>query len=253
MDVRNICVELQSLGVKVPQYHRGRKGGAGPAEGKILILKGNYINVPTRAKYVAASPYAIKLNGSTFVLFRKQELVGEICLPNSPRYYGLTTAEGVPFHKIALLHGKDCLASTTYQDCVYREKGLHCKFCGIGISLTNRSTILEKDSEELGLVTHKAMILDNIKHVTLTTGARRNEEENIGHLSCCVKSIKKRTNLPVHIQINPPHTIKSLDVLRDAGADTLGIHIETFDPIVLRKVAPSKAAMGITRLVVSLL
>ena len=38
-------------------------------------------------------------------------------LPRAPRFYGLTTADGVPYAKIALLHAGRVLASTVLQTC----------------------------------------------------------------------------------------------------------------------------------------
>ncbi len=246
MDLKTVQVELQSLGVRVPDSCcSGRRGGAGPAEGQVIILDGRAISVPTQSAYVVASPYELQPRGRTFVLLKETVEIGEVFLPERPRYYDLKTPRGICFDKIALTHGIECLASTVYQDCVYWKTKDGCTFCGIGLSLAGNSTVLEKDPEDLGLVAKQAARLDGVTHVTLTTGMRASETANIKHLSGCVRAIKQSAGLPVHVQICPPRDMADLEVLRHAGADTVGIHIETFDAEVLRRVAPAKADCGL--------
>jgi len=245
MDAIKIQVELQSLGVRVPENFTGRRGGAGPAEGQVLILNDRSLSVPTQSSYVASSPYEIRSNGSSLVLLRDDVKIEKVFIPQRPRYYGLKTHDGIPFDKIALIHGRDCLATTVYQDCLYWNSDACCTFCGIGFSLKNNNTVLEKTPEELAMVAEQAKLLDKVSHVTLTTGIRICEKETIAHLGRCIKAIKQQSDLPVHVQICPPSDMNYIDNLKNAGADTIGIHIESFDQNVLRRVAPSKAEHGL--------
>ena len=245
MDIRTVVVELQSLGVRVPENCPGRRGGAGPAEGQVIILDGRAVSVPTQSAYVAASPYALQQRGSAFMLFKESREIGEVMLPERPRYYDLQTADGTSFDRIALTHGVECLASTVYQDCVYWKTAAGCTFCGIGLSLAGSSTVLEKEPEDIGLVAEHAARLDGVTHVTLTTGMRISEKTVIKHLSGCARAIKRRTSLPVHVQICPPGDLTDLEALKQAGADTIGIHIETFDAAALQRAAPAKAGRGL--------
>ena len=244
MNVRTIAVELQSLGVRVPDTETVRKGGAGPAEGQVLIFQDHFISVPSRSAGVSSSPYEIKSCGTSLALYWNGAHVGDVSLPPRPRYYDLKTSQGVLFDKLALIHGRDCLASTLYQDCRYWNTRSGCLFCGIGLSLTNGRTVLEKQPEDLALVAEKALLLDTVSHVTLTTGMRESEKATIDHVCACVKAIKGRTPLPVHVQIGPPETMDYLEALKISGADTVGIHIESFDSATLRRVAPAKAGHG---------
>ena len=245
MDERTIQIELQSLGVRVTDSFIGRRGGAGPAEGQVIVFKERALSVPTQSRYVALSPYEIKSNGSSLVLLRDNNTIGKVFIPPKPRYYGLKTHNGITFDKFALMHGRDCLATTVYQDCLCWHSDACCTFCGIGLSLKNNNTVLEKAPEELAKVAKQAKLLDKASHVTLTTGMRICEKETISHLGKCVKAIKQKSDMPVHVQICPPADLNSIDSLKNAGADTIGIHIETFDQNVLRRVAPSKAGHGI--------
>jgi len=162
-----------------------------------------------------------------------------------PRYYDLTTPEGISLEKIALTHGCDCLASTVYQDCVYRNTGQQCRFCGIGLSLQNGATIREKAPADLACAAALAQQNDGIRHVTLTTGAWPDETAGMAHLAQCVAAIKQASGLPIHVQVCPPEHMDAIDRLRHAGADTIGIHIETAGALLLEQVAPAKAARGL--------
>jgi len=241
MNERTIQVELQSLGVRVQENATGRRGGAGPAEGQVIVFNDRALSVPTQSHYVASSPYEIRSNGGSLVLLKHDATIGTVYIPQRPKYCNFKTYNGIPFDKIALIHGSDCLATTVYQDCVYWNSSACCTFCGIGFSLKNKTTILEKKPEELALVASQAKYFDNVSHVTLTTGMRICEKGTIAHLGRCIKAIKQKADLPVHVQICPPSDMNYIDNLKIAGADTIGIHIETFDHNVLRRVAPSKA------------
>jgi radical SAM protein (TIGR04043 family) len=49
----------------------------------------------------------------------------------------------------------------------------------------------------------------------------------------------------VEVQFEPPHKLDIINEVHDLGIDSVGIHVETFDPEVLSRVAPGKARTGI--------
>jgi radical SAM protein (TIGR04043 family) len=51
--------------------------------------------------------------------------------------------------------------------------------------------------------------------------------------------------MPVQVQFEPPDDLSVLDEVHAAGVDAVGIHMETFDPEVLARIAPGKAAVGV--------
>ena len=245
MDIKTLAVELQSLGVKVPETYTGRKGGAGPAEGQTIILDGCYLNVPTQSWFVSQSPYSVEMSDGSFVLKKNVDNVLDVSFPDRPKYYDLETKSGVSSEKIALLHGSNCLASTVYQSCAYWNTDMQCKFCGIGLSLDSGETVIEKSPEDLAFAAERAGELDGAKHVTLTTGMRLDNASGIEHLLQCVEKIKNRADIPVHVQICPPEKQDVFDKLKRAGADTIGIHIETCNMDILEHFAPGKARTGL--------
>ena len=57
--------------------------------------------------------------------------------------------------------------------------------------------------------------------------------------------MRRGTGLPVQVQFEPPADLDVIDRVADMGIDSVGIHVETFDPAVLARVAPGKARWGI--------
>jgi len=244
-DIRTLCVELQCRGVRIYGEKSGRSGGAGPAEGQTIVLGGSCITVPSTSWYVAHSPYHIGSFNGTWYLYKDGARILEVSFPPPPRFYTQMSSEGIMLQQIALLHGRDCFASTIYQDCKFWDTPLQCGFCGIGLSLKNSSTILRKKPADLGQAAAYAASHDGACHVTLTTGAWQDEPAGLAHLCACVREIKKQSGLPVHAQVHLPRAPNDLSLLKDAGVDTLGLHIEVCTGKLLAELAPGKAVLGI--------
>lgn len=245
LQLRRLFVELQCQGVMLPDGHAGRSGGAGPAEGQTVIIEKRYLNVPTESWYVAFSPYSIKYSGDRWLLYKEKIQLCPVFFPQQPGFYNQTISSGIPLRKLGLLHGSDCFASTVHQDCLYWNTPQQCRFCGIGLSLQNNATIRIKEPADLGSAAACAAELDAARHATLTTGIWTDESRGMEHLADCIREIKKRTGMPVHVQVHPPRSAKALDLLKSAGADTLGIHIEVGDVRLLADLAPGKAFLGL--------
>lgn len=153
-----------------------------------------------------------------------------------PSFYSKKTSDRVPMWKVALLHGRDCLATTVYQKCAYWDIGKKCKFCGIEFSLKAGKTIAVKKPKQFREVVEAAMEEGVCKHITLTTGTTASPDRGASLLAEIVREVKACKEIPVHVQVEPPKESRYLELLAEAGADTIGIHIESFDGKVLREV-----------------
>jgi radical SAM protein (TIGR04043 family) len=248
IDDRRLITELQSLGVRVvgedgDHVVPGRRGGAGPSDAGFLWVRGLPLTVPMHASFVRHSPYTLRLGGDRPRLLRGSEDVGPIAVPPRPRIYDLQTADGVPYWKIALLH-LDSIASTVVQKCIYWGTPQQCGFCGIELT-RGEQTIPVKTPAQLAEVCTAARDLDGAVDVTLTTGSINRRDRGALYISRCADEIKQASGLPIQVQFEPPDDLAVLEHVRDAGVDAVGIHVETFDPAVLARVAPGKAQCGI--------
>lgn len=246
--MRHLITELQSMGIRITKGLSGRKGGAGPAEGKAFLINDTPVSIPLSAKFVAQSPYSLCDSASRsqdYNLLKNGIPVKNIRVVPEPRFYQHRTKDGIPYRKIALLHGKDCLATTVLQRCVHWKTGNRCRFCATEASLSSGQTIAKKTPDQLAEVARAARKTDGVTHMVLTSGTGNPPGNEISYLAECVRAIKTAVRLPVQVQIAPPKNIKRMDELADAGVDALGIHIESFDFDILSKVAPVKARIGL--------
>lgn len=249
LELPDIITEVQSLGIKMPRGGVRRKGGAGPAEAGSLVIAGIPVSVPAQSPYVARSPYALKTTADELFLFKDDETLAPVTLVPRPRFYDEKTADGASCAQIALLHGIDCLASSVLQTCIHWHPNSRCRFCGIELSLKNKQTIPLKSPAQLAETAVKAKAMDSVGHVVLTTGTGAPPGGELAHIKAASAAIKQVAGLPIHAQFLPPAGDSDFhaqfQALKDAGVDTVGIHIETLDPDLLEAVAPMKAALGL--------
>ena len=100
-------------GFEVPLERR--HGGAGPSDSGMLWVGGFPITVPTDNATAAASPYALKPEDDGYAIFEGSQRLATASPQQRPRFYDLTTADGIPYWKIGLLH-LDSFASTVVPD-----------------------------------------------------------------------------------------------------------------------------------------
>jgi radical SAM protein (TIGR04043 family) len=237
-------IELLSMGMRSEGIFKGRKGGAGPAGGRFFRLKdGSCVNAPLWPDYTKNSPYYLQ---NDQVFFNDTPL-GDIHLVPIPSFYSRLTSDKILMKKIALLHGTDCIASTVVQTCIYWKKNLACKFCGVELSLQAGDTIPIKTPQQLREVVGAALEEKVCRHMTLTIGSLPRADKGAAIYIKIIKEIKQHYDIPIHVQLEPPLHTKSLEDLQKVGTDTIGLHIESFDPGVLQTTCPGKAQIPLEK------
>jgi radical SAM protein (TIGR04043 family) len=239
-----LITELQSHGLRVDGSVEVRRGGAGPSDSGMLWIEGVAATVPTGAPWAVDSPYSLRPEDDGFGIYRDGVRLAGASPTRRPRYYDLATVEGVPYWKIALLH-LDSLASTVLQSCAYWGNDDQCRFCGIGLSLAGGRTVARKSPEQLAEVAVAARDLDGAVDATLTTGSTSAPDKGALYVARCGAAVKEAAGLPVEVQFEPPADLDVIDQVADLGIDSVGIHVESFDPAVLARVAPAKARTGV--------
>jgi radical SAM protein (TIGR04043 family) len=242
-ELGSLISELQSYGAHLEQPE-GRRGGAGPSDAGLIWVEGTRVTIPFVAEYTSRSPFTLREGRYGWELLRDGQRVASASVLPRPRFYDLETADGIPYHKIALLH-IESLASTVVQTCRHWGTDDQCTFCGIEVSLKNRATVAIKRPEQLAEVAAAAQRLDTVTDVTLTTGTTGSPDKGAVYLGKCAAAVKAATGLPIQVQFEPPENLDVIDTLKAQGVDSVGIHVESFDPDVLARVAPPKARIGI--------
>lgn len=240
----HLIAELQGTGLRAEVPMEQRQGGAGPADAGMLWIDGVAATVPTGAEYARTSPYMLRAEDDGWGIYRDGQRLASARPLARPRYYDRETADGIPYWKIALLH-LDSLASTVIQTCAYWGNADQCAFCGIGVSLAAGRTIARKTPEMLAEVAVSAAGLDGAVDATLTTGTTATPDKGALYVARCGQAVREAAGLPVEVQFEPPRDLDVIDQVADMGIDSVGIHVESFDPAVLARVAPAKARTGI--------
>ena len=241
-----LILDLQARGIKIKAPFERRPGGAGPSDAGMLWIEGSPVTVPVDAPYVADSPYTLEAEDLGHGIYRNGVRVAAAMPSNRPKFYDLSTTDGIPYWKLALMH-LDSLASTVMQTCAYWGNDDQCRFCGIGVSLASGNTVKLKRPEQLAEVAAAAARLDGAVDITLTTGSTRAADRGALYVARCGNAMKEASGLPVEVQFEPPEDLSVIDRVADLGIDSVGIHVESFDPAVLARVAPPKGRTGIER------
>ncbi|WP_204140368.1 MSMEG_0568 family radical SAM protein [Halomicronema sp. CCY15110] len=246
MNKQRLITELQTHGLKMVDPAvgaAGRKGGAGPSDHKAVTVDGTTVMVPIYTGTASESPYSVNsIDAATATLAHGDEAIAPIAFPQQPQFYGLTTADGIPYWKIALLHSHDVLATTVQQTCMrYRDEATACQFCAIEKSLDADRTIARKTPEQLAEVAEAAVRLDGVSNMIMTTGTPNSSDRGAAYLAECAKAIKARVNLPIQAQCEPPDDFVWFERMKAAGVDSLGMHLEAVDPEVRARIMPGKA------------
>lgn len=245
--------ELQSSGLRLLDPSAGvasRRGGAGPSDHKAVTVDGHTIMVPVHTGTAFNSPYlasAPDAQGHSTVL-RDSIPIARISFPKTPKFYGLSTADGVPYSQIATLHGADVLATTVLQTCIrYQSRTKTCQFCAIGQSLAAGRTVAHKTPAQLAEVARAAVQLDGVKHMVMTTGTPPTPDRGAQVLVDSALAVRAAVDLPIQAQCEPPDHDGWFDRMKAAGIDTLGMHLEVVTPEVRERIMPGKAAVPLAR------
>jgi radical SAM protein (TIGR04043 family) len=253
MPTARLINELQSSGVRLvdPKAgHESRRGGAGPSDHKAMTLDGMTVMVPVHTAPAFESPYVVeKPDASGRSTVRRDGMIlGSVSFPARPRFYDRSTADGIPYWKIAVLHSRDVLATTVLQSCIrYQSRVKTCQFCAIGQSLAAGRTIERKTPAQLAEVAKAAVELDGVKHMVMTTGTPPGRDRGAAILVESASAVKAAVDLPIQGQCEPPDDDAWFERMHEAGVDALGMHLEAVTEEVRARVMPGKAQVPLER------
>ena len=180
-ELGRLVTELQVHGVADPALpgNRGRRGGAGPSDHRALTIDGATVMVPVYNSVSQASPYILDADdrGAVTLADRQAGTLGTVDVTSEPAFYQYSTADGIPYRSIALLHGRDVLATTLLQTCIrFRNRTDSCQFCAIEQSLEESRTLVRKTPEQVAEVAEAAVHLDGVKQLVMTTGTPNSDD-----------------------------------------------------------------------------
>lgn len=212
--------------------------------------------VPVYNALAGSSPYrldtaaagGLEVSGTTATLAADDAWPLTVETPPEPRFYGLATAEGIPYRSIALLHGRDVLATTLLQTCIrFRDRTQSCQFCAIEQSLEDGRTLVRKTPAQVAEVAEAAVRLDGVRQLVLTTGTPNSDDRGARLMAETAAAVMARVDLPIQAQCEPPEDPAWYRHMKDAGVDSLGMHLEVVEEEVRRRILPGKSELGLER------
>ena len=253
MPTEQLINELQSFGVRLVDPKAGgdsRRGGAGPSDHMPMTIDGATVMIPVHNAPAFESPYIVDKPDTLgrSQVSRDGAVIGEVKFQLRPRFYERSTADGIPYSKIATLHGRDVLATTILQTCIrYQSRTKTCQFCAIGQSLAAGRTVERKTPEQLGEVARAAVELDGVTHMVMTTGTPPGRDRGAKILCESALGVKAAVDLPIQGQCEPPDDDIWFQRMKDAGIDSLGMHLEAVTERVRQRIMPGKAQVSVQR------
>jgi len=240
VDVRiSTRAELALHGVRMDAPVR-RPDGAGPSDDGHVLVDGANAALPRNP----ASPYTVR-DGRVWLGENDTGLT--LTAVQRPRFYDLTTTDGIPYEHIARLHGADVLATTVVQTCIRYAESDRCRFCTIEESLRAGATVAAKTPAQLAEVAEAAVRLDGVRQMVMTTGTTTGPDRGARALARSVRAVLEALpNLPIQVQCEPPGDPAWISTLYEAGATSIGIHVEALDDTVRRRWMPGKSTVPMT-------
>jgi radical SAM protein (TIGR04043 family) len=230
-------VDVAIQGIRLLDAPVSRQAGAGPSDDGHVLLGGVGTAIPINPD----SPFTI--NRGRLLLDGADTGLG-VEPVRRPRFYDLHTADGVSYEKIARLHSSNVLATTVVQTCVRYDEAERCRFCAIEKSLEAGSTIAVKTPTQIAEVAKAAHDLDGITQMVMTTGTSNGRDRGATHLARCVRAVREvLPDLAIQVQCEPPADLQTITDLYEAGARSIGIHVESMDDDVRRRWMPGKSTV----------
>lgn len=230
-------VDVAIQGIRLLDAPVSRQSGAGPSDDGHVLLGGIGTAIPINPD----SPFTI--NRGRLLLDGADTGLG-VEPVRRPRFYDLETADGVSYEKIARLHSANVLATTVVQTCVRYDEAERCRFCAIEKSLEAGSTIAVKTPAQVAEVAKAAHDLDGITQMVMTTGTSNGRDRGATHLARCVRAVREALpDLAIQVQCEPPADLRTITDLYEAGARSIGIHVESMDDDVRRRWMPGKSSV----------
>lgn len=230
-------VDVAIQGIRLLDAPVARRAGAGPSDDGHVLLGGVGAAIPLNPR----SPYTVR--GGKLLLDGADTGLGLEAI-RRPRFYDRTTADGVPYEQIARLHSSNVLATTVVQTCARYAEAERCRFCAIEESLRAGATVAVKTPAQIAEVALAAHELDGITQVVMTTGTSTGRDRGATHLARCVRAVRAvLPDLPIQVQCEPPGDLATITELKEAGASSIGIHVESLDDEVRRRWMPGKGSV----------
>ena len=250
--------ELQSRGLRIPaeliDELEARYNAPSVRTGRIVLCLQSPAGIGellpvfiVNGKRSANSPLHLAKNDSGGYEVRvNDEKYTDVTLLPRPGFYDMSTASGVPAHKLAVIVGPGHMRSVVNQRCHYQQIGQPCKFCAVR---NWWDANVEKTTAEIAEVVAAGVREGAVRHISLTTATLNTKGKGLETLVETARQIRAKVNIPVMLEFEPITDISLLDSLlneaKQAGVTTVSCNIECFDERLRPEIMPAKGRIPV--------
>ena len=223
-----------------------RRSGAGPADAGMLYVEGTPVTVPVVAEYVEDSPFVLRAARTTgWAVYRD----GERLAARRPRAAAPVLRPRRPPTASPTGRSRCCTWTRWPARC--------CRPAPTGATTTSARSAASASLDAGPHDRRRRRPSHARRGGGRRQGARRRGRRDADHRQHARPRPRRAVRRPVRrrrsrrrpgcrcrCSSSRPPTSTCIDRVADLGIDSVGIHVETFDPAVLARVAPGKAALG---------
>ncbi|HEY0257414.1 MAG TPA: radical SAM protein [Candidatus Methylacidiphilales bacterium] len=190
------------------------------------------------------SPYAIRLDGDSYILTDHGVDQFEIRFLRRPLYYRFKTSDGKPASRSVSYYREKVLFVAYSNECSLQDKGQDCLFCNINATkkMYGESEGIEwKYPKYIGEATAVAY-KNGAKHITISGGFIP-ERRELEYYIDAAEAIQNATGLEDFngtATIGAPPDLTVLDKYKEAGYRTVAMNIEVWNEDLFKYICPGK-------------
>ena len=241
-DVLAVKVAMLTLGVRILDDARAymvQAGGMRPGNNNAvdISLWDLIINAPLDIKFVAFTPFEIRLENQTLVLYYYHRRIDQVHIYPLDPLATKRTRRGVPYTTVAYL-STDRLRVHMTNECVFKATGKSCRFCNI-----------TPCKDPIDIEDIREVVKDYIYHSPgathfLVGGQSMGQEDGRARIIQMVEAIRAHDK-EKHIYVMAlPYDKPTIKSLADAGMNEISCNIEVFNPKLAREYMPGKGAIS---------
>ena len=192
------------------------------------------------------SPYHLEREERQFILYRENELITDIGLPERPAYFGRMLSDGTPVENILAVAGESTPGFFLSPDCYYFRNGKPCAFCSMK---GTRSTVGKHMAMTFNpdQIRECIAIVENTKWrdvpiYSVTTGSCETDEQFVQEIIRPIEVMHDAMAKPtdIHLLTHPPKEKELLYRLKEAGVTSIAFNLEVYDRDLMHTICPGK-------------
>ncbi len=210
-----------------------QEAGAG-MELDLVLPEEVMVNIPVLECLAENKPYTLTKKDQRFFIHSETGDEVEVWVASPPLYYDKKTASGTPMVKIGRTYG-GYLAISPTPVCEFINENLACHYCDLEARY-HRDWSMDEVLETIDAAVSEGVA----EYICLNVGYTDSPDGGVAMLEPYINEIKRKFDLLVCVQAQPPAVDHWIDAGYAMGIDSIAYNLEVYDPEIFGSVAPGK-------------